>query len=536
MLKENYNQFYKKYGPNVHSNPERFLALSNLCKGRVLDIGCGTGDLADFTKKEYKGVDISDVAIKMALEHKRPKASYAIADFTQPFEMNDFPFDTAVMAEFLEHIDDDRIVFLNLKKWLKKDGRIIISVPNGDRVQDPNHLRQFTIPELKKRFSPLGQITFYNWSGAYRRILMTIDLGKKNSQKISLVMIVKNEEKGLERAILSCIEFTDDIVISVDTESEDRTLEIAQMYANTLKQHEWKNDFAEARNFAQNGVKTDWILVLDGHEYVEQADNIRNMLETKTSCLMVKVTMENGDAFFTPRIFRNGIAWKHAIHNAIHCDTMLKYPTFIIKHDRTGGQTIDAIKKRKKQRDETMERLLLKELREDQTSLRAIFYLARWYFTAGKLKKAIKFYKKYLKKGGPKGENWYCAFELAIAYNALGKQLKALKSLDKAEKEVPNRWEKSKMTGLTYMSFGRWQKAAEYLVDSFKVNTGDFAFYPLKRDDAETWDLIGYCFYQLKNYKKAKISWQEAIKKDEDKERIKLNQRRIELIDNNLIF
>jgi len=536
MSKEIYDKFYQKYGVEIHNDPMRFIAIKNLCRGDVLDIGCGTGDLADYYQGNYTGIDISEVAIKMARKREIPNARFYEGDPTQPLNTETRKFDTIIMAEFLEHLKDEGELFNNIRKWIADDGRIIISVPNGDRVPDENHFREFTIPEMRKRFSSLGKIKFYNWDGAKHRILATIDLNKKNEDILSLVMIVKNEEKGLEKAILSAIEFTDNIVISVDKESEDKTLEIAKLYADTLKQHQWKDDFAAARNFAKEGVTSKWILSLDGHEYVEKAEGIEEKLKAEESCLMIQVKMENGDTFHTPRIFRSNIEWKHAIHNAIKCDSMAKYSEFIIRHDRTGGQNRQAIIKRKEQRDEMMPRLLKKELREDKKSLRALFYLARWYFTAGKMKKAVKYYKKYLRGGGPKGERWYCAFELAISQNALARPLRALKALEIAEKEVPNRWETSKLIGLTYMSFGRWRKAVNYLVDSFKINTGDFAFYPMERNDAETWDLIGFCFFQMKNYKQARIAWEESIKKDEDPERIKLNKRRIELIDKKQFF
>jgi SAM-dependent methyltransferase len=536
MQKEIYNQFYKKYGKSIHFDPERFIAISNLAEGQVLDIACGTGDLADFYKGEYVGLDISDTAIDMARKTERNNARFYVSDVTISEEKFANKFDTIVMAEFLEHIEDDKIVFENIKKWTQPNARIVISVPNSNRVPDPNHLREFTIPQLRKRFSPMGKVKFYNWAGAKHRILMTIDLGQKNDEKLSLVMIAKNEEKGIERAILSAIEFTDNVVIAVDKSSEDQTLEIAKIYADTLKEFEWEDDFAKARNYAQKGVNTKWILSLDGHEFIKQCDQIDEVLEKNTQCIMVKMEMDAGDAFYTPRIYRSNIQWQYAIHNAIKCESMTKYTDFIIKHDRSGGQTQTSIKKRWEQRNQMMERLLKKELKENKESLRAIFYLARWYFTAGKLKKAIRYYEKYLKKGGPKGERWYCALEAAMAAIGLNKHLKALKFLRQAEKEVPNRWETVKSIGITYMLFERWKKAREFLIDSFKINTGDFAFYPMERNDADTWDLIGFCFYQTKDYEHAQVAWERSIELSEDEEQIKLNKKRIELIKRNIIL
>jgi glycosyltransferase involved in cell wall biosynthesis len=68
--------------------------------------------------------------------------------------------------------------------------------------------------------------------------MMTCDLGEKNEDLLSLVMIAKDEEKGIENAILSCIEYVDNIVIAVDSRSTDKTLELANLYADTVKTFE----------------------------------------------------------------------------------------------------------------------------------------------------------------------------------------------------------------------------------------------------------------------------------------------------------
>ena len=365
---------------------------------------------------------------------------------------------------------------------------------------------------------------------------MTIDIGQRNENLISLVEIIKNEEKGLEDSILSCIDFVDNIVISIDSESKDKSEEIAKKYAGVLKHHTWEDDFAATRNFADEGVNTKWILCMDGHEYVQKYDGIDKALSQDVDGLMVKVNMEASDSFYTNRIYRNGIKWKYAIHNAVPTPRIKKYNGLTIKHNIMKGQSKEAREIRTKQRDEMMPRRLEEEYKKDKKNLRVIFYLARWCFTKRQPKKALRLYKKYLRKGKIKGEVWHCCWEASVCANALGKHTLALKFLRKANAVVPNRWEISKQMGLTYMCFEYWEKAIEYLSDSFKINKGDFSHSPEKKNKAETWDQIGFCFFQLKRYKQAKIAWEESIKNDKEKIRIQLNQRRIDLIDRELNF
>ena len=56
--------------------------------------------------------------------------------------------------------------------------------------------------------------------------------------QISLCMIVKNEEKVLERCLASVADMMDEIVI-VDTGSTDRTKEIAKKYTDKIFDFKW---------------------------------------------------------------------------------------------------------------------------------------------------------------------------------------------------------------------------------------------------------------------------------------------------------
>ena len=531
MQKEIYNEFYKKHGAGVHSDPVRFTETAKLCKGRVLDVACGTGDLADFYKGEYMGVDISDVAIEYAEENRRDSAVFYIEDFTKEIIGKDKYFDTIVMAEFLEHIENDDVVFENIKRVAKDDARIIISLPNGNRIPDENHLREFTVPELRKRFSKLGKVKFHNWNGFKHRILMTVDLGEKNEETIALSMMVRSEEKGLEKAILSCIEFVDEIVISVDSKSNDGTLKIAERYGDVVKKHVWENDFGKARNFTDEGIKSKWILSLDGHEFVEEYPNLAEKLKQDVDGLYITVKMEGGDTFVNTRIYKAGQPWSHAIHNTVKVETTEKYTGFVIVHDRAGGQSPKSTQERMEQVRDTMGVELKKELKIPGCEVRALFYLARYYRQFREWKKAIKYYKKYLKKSPHKSEKWLCAYEAGMISNGIRKPTLALKFFNMANEAIPNRWEILKRIGLTYVSFESYEKAVDYLVESLHENTDEFRFNPEERNDGHTWDNIGICFFHLGKYFEAKTAWERAIEIGTDKIQIKLNKKRVEMLE-----
>jgi hypothetical protein len=92
---------------------------------------------------------------------------------------------------------------------------------------------------------------------------------------ISAVMIVKDEEKNIERCLLNLIPIVDEIVV-VDTGSTDRTKTIAASYGEKVKVFDfpWCDDFSAARNFANQQATCDWLLSVDADEIVTGLDKV----------------------------------------------------------------------------------------------------------------------------------------------------------------------------------------------------------------------------------------------------------------------
>ncbi|MDO5111891.1 MAG: glycosyltransferase family 2 protein [Clostridia bacterium] len=87
--------------------------------------------------------------------------------------------------------------------------------------------------------------------------------------RISQCMIVKDEEKNIERAL----SWGKDIMceqIVVDTGSTDRTVEIAERMGAKVYHFAWINDFAAAKNYALEQATGDWIAFLDADEYLNE--------------------------------------------------------------------------------------------------------------------------------------------------------------------------------------------------------------------------------------------------------------------------
>lgn len=93
---------------------------------------------------------------------------------------------------------------------------------------------------------------------------------------ISLCMIVKNEEKNIRKCLCSIADLVDEINI-VDTGSTDNTKEIIQdvnkIYNNIkLYDFEWIYDFSAARNYSFSKATMEYIMWLDGDDYLKEED------------------------------------------------------------------------------------------------------------------------------------------------------------------------------------------------------------------------------------------------------------------------
>lgn len=95
---------------------------------------------------------------------------------------------------------------------------------------------------------------------------------KKNSNgieiMISLAYILLNEEKYIERSILSASDIADEIVV-LDGGSEDGTIAICEKLGAKVFLEPWADDFSLARNILKKHCKCEWILMLDADEHLE---------------------------------------------------------------------------------------------------------------------------------------------------------------------------------------------------------------------------------------------------------------------------
>ena len=102
---------------------------------------------------------------------------------------------------------------------------------------------------------------------------------KRIGVKLSVCLIVKDEERVLGRVLSAAVQFADELIV-VDTGSKDRSIEIAREYTDYVFSEPWQNSFARARNFAASKATGDFVMWLDADDVMHEED-IRKLQELK---------------------------------------------------------------------------------------------------------------------------------------------------------------------------------------------------------------------------------------------------------------
>jgi SAM-dependent methyltransferase len=133
------------------------LSNSNL---RILDVGCGTGAnlkvLAEYGQAE--GVDISQQAIDFCRERGLDSVKLGAIEHL-PYESSYFELVTAL--DVIEHLDDDVAGLREIRRVLRRDGRLLVFVPAfmflwGVQDDVSNHRRRYTLHGLVRAVEAAG--------------------------------------------------------------------------------------------------------------------------------------------------------------------------------------------------------------------------------------------------------------------------------------------------------------------------------------------------------------------------------------------
>lgn len=187
---------------------------------RVLDIGCGRGFYTKLTSffpyvKEIQSIDANPEYVKKAKRNVGNDKRVTIkvgSIFNLPFKDN--YFDCIIASEILEHLSDDKKAVTELHRVLKKNGTLLVSVPNKNYpfLWDPlnwvlerffnthinkdrwwlagiwaDHERLYSVKEIKnllaKKFSITRLETVISWCWPFAHFIL-YGVGKNIAERL----------------------------------------------------------------------------------------------------------------------------------------------------------------------------------------------------------------------------------------------------------------------------------------------------------------------------------------------------------------
>ena len=120
----------------------------------LLDVGCGTGWLADHFPR-YTGIDVSAQAVAIARARGR---NVVQGDLEMALPFDDASFDGAVLKDVLEHVAGPVSLVCEVQRVLRPGGRLFACSPDAQRWvwDDYTHRRPFTAKSFRLLFADQG--------------------------------------------------------------------------------------------------------------------------------------------------------------------------------------------------------------------------------------------------------------------------------------------------------------------------------------------------------------------------------------------
>lgn len=130
-----YSASSRQQGLGEEFNKRVISIAGDLSNNRILDVGCGYGELLIEIAKRYPGnllygIDLTMVRPK-EVSQKLDKIVIKSGDIQEKFPFEDNFFDVVFCTETLEHLKNPDYCLQEIKRVLANNGRIIITIPNA---------------------------------------------------------------------------------------------------------------------------------------------------------------------------------------------------------------------------------------------------------------------------------------------------------------------------------------------------------------------------------------------------------------------
>ena len=346
----------------------------------VLDVGCGSGNFLACLHVQYPhltlvGVDFSATCLEEArafimqegLDTTKFTFHHRTIEEPWPAEC----FDAVHCGEVLEHLADTQAMLTKLESTVKDGGMVCLTTPLGPwsaisaRKEGPRnierHLHHFRMTDLQEilsgrgttmtmeylsaglsnRGEPIGNILTAWVVAPARQPFGHVDLARKVRttrpyQKLSAVMIVKDDETTILRCLKSLQGLVDELIIG-NTGSTDSTIPQVLFFSQTSHlpitvldipfdiDGDGIGNFSAWRNAVLRHATGDWILAIDADEILANGQALRRYLDTPSlnayAMNQLNICLDRpADRAQPQRLFRNhrGYQYRGCIHEHLH--------------------------------------------------------------------------------------------------------------------------------------------------------------------------------------------------------------------------
>ena len=342
--------------------------------------------------------------------------------------------------------------------------------------------------------------------------------------RVSLCMIVKNEEHHLPDCLRSVAGLFDEMIV-VDTGSADRTREIARGFGARVFDFPWPNSFGAARNESLRHASGQWILWLDADDRLD-ADNRRRLQdvlaglgeERDAYAMKVRSVLDAGRTAFRlldqVRLFPNRpeVRWDYRVHEQIlpavnRAGGGVRWADVVIDH--VGYQ--DAKFRRGKL--ERNLRLLELDHAERPDDAFTLFNLGWTLLDLGRATDALPHLQHALKQTKPTSSTLRKLHHLlALAHRHLGKPDEALAACGEALKQFPGDAELLCEEGLLRRDTGDLPGAEESWLQLLDARRGQyFASEEVGLRGYKTRQLLAEVYRAQSRWTEAEVQWRTVL-------------------------
>ena len=345
--------------------------------------------------------------------------------------------------------------------------------------------------------------------------------------KLSVVLIVKNEEQMLPGCLESLRDLGDELVV-LDSGSIDGTVEIAKSFGARVEPFEWRDDFSAARNYAESCCQGEYIYWQDADEIlVSGKEIIRQIVEEGVRDGVRPLMIFDRDSEGSPSrtYYRqellhkrgNGWQWHGAAHEILTGGPQRSIEPGIIVEQlpRPGGDAprfADPL-------------VPLRTNLAQSLDERHLYYLAREHWYAGHWQEAIGLAALLLQQSPAWAiQRSDAAIIQGECYRQLGLVVEARNSFLRATQEWGAWAEPYFHLGCLHHDLGQWAEGAAWLYASLPFQPPDYfidnAIYDWRR-----YDLLAVCLYHLGLAEEAVQFGRIALRVRPNDARLQENQR-----------